>query len=219
MLKRINLELRGRPPNKVTELDLDGAKSLGEIDFGDLELDNLELLALSRTHLTSLKNFPTLPSLVKLDLCHNRLSKGLENLKHCTKLKCLLLTGNRFKPTKDLEFLLPLASLPNLTHLELGEKFYNEDDEELNSNKIRTKAFSLLPQLQYLDLMDKHGNPEDDNEDDEQILNGTLGDDDDDEDSDDISDGDDELEEEEDLDEDDEDDGESEEDERLSYNG
>ena len=164
------------------------------------------------------------------------MSKGLENLKHCTKLKCLILNENRFKPTKELEFLEPLvrlktivdflildcflqASLPNLTHLELGEKFYNEDDEELNSNKIRTKAFSLLPQLQYLDLMDKHGNPEDDNEDDEQILNGTLGDDDDDEDSDDISDGDDELEEEEDLDEDDEDDGESEEDERLSYNG
>ena len=52
----------------MTELDLDGAKSLGEIDFGDLELDNLELLALSRTHLTSLKNFPTLPSLVKVSV-------------------------------------------------------------------------------------------------------------------------------------------------------
>merc|ERR1711884_482691 len=191
MLKRINLELRGRPPNKVTELDLDGAKSLGEIDFGDLELDNLELLALSRTHLTSLKNFPTLPSLVKLDLCHNRLSKGLENLKHCTKLKCLLLTGNRFKPTKDLEFLEPLASFPNLTHLELGEKFFNDDDEELNSTKMRPKVFSMLPHLQYLELIDKHGNLEDDNEDD-----------------DDVSDGDDELEveEEEDLDDSDDDD-------------
>ena len=100
---------------------------MGEIDFGDLQFDNLEAVTLSRANLTSLKNFPSFPSLVKvrltagilsnifivkyfqLDLCHNRLSKGLENLKDCTKLKCLLLTGNRFKPTKELEFLLPLV--------------------------------------------------------------------------------------------------------------
>ena len=100
---------------------------MGEIDFGDLQFDNLEAVTLSRANLTSLKNFPTFPSLVKvsltagifanifivkyfqLDLCHNRLSKGLENLKDCTKLKCLLLIGNRFKPTKELEFLLPLV--------------------------------------------------------------------------------------------------------------
>jgi len=218
MLKRINLELRGRPPNKMQELDLDGVKCLGEIDFGDLQMDNLEQVTLSRANLTSLKNFPTLPSLVKLDLCHNRLSKGLENLKQCTKLKCLILAGNRFKPSKDLEFLEPLASLPNLTHLELGEKYFNDDDEELNSNKMKPKVFSILPQLQYLDLMDRHGNPEDDNDEDDNedqhILNG---DDDDDEDSDEISDVDDELEEEEDLE--DSDDGESEEDERLPYNG
>lgn len=222
MLKRITLELRGRPPNKMEELDLDGVKCMGEIDFGDLQMDNLEAVTLSRANLTSLKNFPTLPSLVKLDLCHNRLSKGLENLKQCTKLKCLNLTGNRFKPTKDLEFLEPLASFPNLTHLELGEKFFNDDDEELNSTKMRPKVFSMLPHLQYLELIDKHGNPEEDNEDDQPILNGTLSDEDDDEDDDDVSDGDDELEveEEEDLDDsDDDDDGESEEDERLVYNG
>ena len=101
---------------------------MGEIDFGDLQFDNLEAVTLSRANLTSLKNFPTFPSLVKvrltegklkyfhfiikyfqLDLCHNRLSKGLENLKDCTKLKCLLLSGNRFKASKELEFLLPLV--------------------------------------------------------------------------------------------------------------
>merc|ERR1711953_780076 len=220
MLKRVTLELRGRPPNKLHELDLDGVKCMGEIDFGDLQFDNLEAVTLSRANLTSLKNFPTFPSLVKLDLCHNRLSKGLENLKDCTKLKCLLLSGNRFKASKELEFLLPLVSLSSLTHLELGEKFFNDDDEELSSAKMRPKAFSLLPQLQYLDGVDRHGNAED--EDDQPVINGTLSDDDDDEDDDDNSDGDDELDEEEVEEEEDvgdsDDDGESEDDDRLAYN-
>jgi len=218
MLKRVTLELRGRPPNKLHELDLDGVKCMGEIDFGDLQFDNLEAVTLSRANLTSLKNFPTFPSLVKLDLCHNRLSKGLENLKDCTKLKCLLLSGNRFKASKELEFLLPLVSLSSLTHLELGEKFFNDDDEELSSAKMRPKAFSLLPQLQYLDGVDRHGNAED--EDDQPIINGTLSDDE--EDDDDNSDGDDELDEEEVEEEEDvgdsDDEGESEDDDRLAYN-
>ena len=50
----------------MEELDLDGVKCLGEIDFGDLQMDNLEAVTLSRANLTSLKNFPTLPSLVKV---------------------------------------------------------------------------------------------------------------------------------------------------------
>ena len=84
---------------------------------------------------------------------------------------------------------------------------------------MRPKAFSLLPQLQYLDGVDRHGNAEE--EDDQPIANGTLSDDDDVEDSDDNSDGDDELdeeevEEEEDLGDSDEE-GESEDDDRLAY--
>lgn len=50
----------------MQELDLDGVKCIGEIDFGDLQMDNLEALTLTRANLTSLKNFPTLPSLVKV---------------------------------------------------------------------------------------------------------------------------------------------------------
>ena len=85
---------------------------------------------------------------------------------------------------------------------------------------MRPKAFSLLPQLQYLDGVDRHGNAEE--EDDQPIINGTLSDDDDVEDSDDNSDGDDELDEEEVEEEEDvgdsEDEGESEDDDRLAYN-
>ena len=49
-------------------MDLDGVKCMGEIDFGDLQFDNLEAVTLSRANLTSLKNFPTLPNLVKVRL-------------------------------------------------------------------------------------------------------------------------------------------------------
>ena len=53
---------------QIHELDLDGVKCLGEIDFGDLQFDNLETLTLTRANLTSLKNLPTFPSLVKVRL-------------------------------------------------------------------------------------------------------------------------------------------------------
>ena len=48
--------------------------------------------------------------LFQLDLCKNRLSKGLESLKECKRLKYLMLTGNRFKPSNELEVLEPLVS-------------------------------------------------------------------------------------------------------------
>ena len=114
----------------MKELDLDGVKCGGEIDFGSYEFTSLETLSISNAGLTTLKNFPTLPNLIKvmsfkylnilkiivffifqLDLCKNRLSKGLESLKECKRLKYLMLTGNRFKPSKELEVLDPLVSV------------------------------------------------------------------------------------------------------------
>ena len=74
------------------------------------------------------------------------------------------------------------ASLPNLTHLELGSHdFYPEDADE--NQEIRNKIFSLLPQLQYLECEDINGKPEKDLDEDDE--------DDEDEDEDDDSDNDD----------------------------
>jgi len=83
MEKRLTLELRGRQSHKVKELDLDGVKCGGEIDFGDYDFSSLEHLTISDAGLTSLKNFPTLPNLQRLDLCKNRISKGLESITEC----------------------------------------------------------------------------------------------------------------------------------------
>merc|ERR1712079_523028 len=161
-------ELRGRLAHKVKELDLDGVKCGGEIDFGDYDFSALEVLTISEAGLTSLKNFPTLPNLLTLDLCKNRISKGLEKITECKKLTHLMLTGNRLKPTPELEVLDPLVSLPNLTHLELGEKFFPVEDDKME--EMRKIIFQKLPTLRYLEGTDIDNKDEDDdreNEDDE----------------------------------------------------
>ena len=52
---------------QVKELDLDGVKCGGEIDFGDYDFSALEVLTISEAGLTSLKNFPTLPNLLRVN--------------------------------------------------------------------------------------------------------------------------------------------------------
>jgi acidic leucine-rich nuclear phosphoprotein 32 family protein A/C/D len=57
--------------------------------------------------LTSLKGFPKLPMLRKLELSDNRISSGLENLLGCANLTHLNLSGNKIK---EFEVLSPLVS-------------------------------------------------------------------------------------------------------------
>eukprot|EP00092_Neocalanus_flemingeri_P019122 GFUD01020713.1.p1 GENE.GFUD01020713.1~~GFUD01020713.1.p1 ORF type:complete len:254 (-),score=81.08 GFUD01020713.1:1476-2237(-) len=180
MDKRINLELRGRQPSKLKELDLSGCKTGGEIEGLTEEFESLEFLDFSNSNITNLKTFPKLPNLRKLDFSGNRLSKGLENLKTCTNLKHLMISRNRFR---ELDILEPLKSLEHLTHLDVGIDIPGVDQPQL-----RLKVFELLPNLQYLDGYDIDGNEEDD---DAVIPNGMPRLDDD------VSDGDDELEDEE----------------------
>merc|ERR1712241_1598972 len=218
MEKRLTLELRGRLAHKVKELDLDGVKCGGEIDFGDYDFSALEVLTISEAGLTSLKNFPTLPNLLRLDLCKNRISKGLEKITECKKLTHLMLTGNRLKPTPELEVLDPLVSLPNLTHLELGEKFFPVEDDKME--EMRKIIFQKLPTLRYLEGTDIDNKDEDDDreneedededEDDHGFENGIAGDD--------VLDGDDELDDD-DLEEEDEGESDEEADERVHFNG
>lgn len=58
--------------------------------------------------LTSLKGFPKLPNLRRLELSDNRISNGLNYLQGSSKLEYLNLCGNRLK---DLESLEPLVSI------------------------------------------------------------------------------------------------------------
>lgn len=192
MDKRINLELRGKRPSEVKELDLSGCKTGGDFDGLTEEFSNLEFIDCSNSNITNLKTFPKLTNLRKIDLSGNRLSKGLENLKECINLRHIILNDNRIK---ELETLDPLKSLDHLTHLEITVGELSGIDD------LRPKIFALLPSLQYLDQEDIDGNEEED----DTVPNGKGGDDDEDDD-----DGDDELdvEEEEEEDEDESDEGE-----------
>merc|ERR1711953_644424 len=103
MDNRIGLELRGKKKSEVTQLDLSGCNTGGEIVGLTEEFSALEQLDLQNASLTNIKLFPKLQNLKKLDLSGNRLSKGLEGLKDCPSLKSLSLSNNKFKEISTLE--------------------------------------------------------------------------------------------------------------------
>ena len=160
MDNRIGLELRGKKKAEVTQLDLSGCNTGGEIVGLTEEFSALETLDLQNASLTNIKLFPKLANLTKLDLSGNRLSKGLEVLKDCPSLKSLSLSNNKLKEISTLE---PLKDLQHLEQLELEDNEFAESKEE-----FRTKVFQLLPTLRLLDGKDKSGaevNSEDDDSD------------------------------------------------------
>jgi hypothetical protein len=165
MDKRIELEMRGRTPSEITELNLDNCRSTQVVGLTD-EFVNLESLSLINVGLTTLKGFPALSNLKRLELSDNRLTSGLEHLSGCPNITHLNLSGNKIK---DVDTLEPLKSLKKLKALDLFNCEVTQADD------YRPKAFETLPQLKYLDGFDR-----DDKEADESDEEG-LGDDDDDE--------------------------------------
>jgi len=188
MEKRIELERRGKTPKQVKELILDNTRAT-QVEGLNEEYTSLESLSLINVGLTSLKGFPKLPALKRLDLGDNRISSGLAVLQGSPQLTHLNLSGNRIK---DLETLEPLKSLEHLGNLDLFNNPCSNDEDE-----FRKKVFEMLPSLKYLDSADVN-NEEADESDLEN--NGIGGEDDDDEDDDDLDDE--ELDEEDDDDDD-----------------
>lgn len=170
MEKRVALEKRGLPDDQITELILDNCRSTNIEGLTD-SFVALEVLSLINVGLTSLKNFPKLPALRKLELSDNRISNGISHLTGSPKLTHLNLSGNRIK---DFEELQPLKELEKLEVLDL---FNNEVTATEN---YRDKIFELIPSLKYLDGFDREDTEAPSDEEDE--ANGG-GDDDDEEDS------------------------------------
>ena len=110
MEKRIELEMRGRAAAEVTELNLDNCRATQLEGLTD-ELENLETLSLINVGLTSLKGFPALKHLKRLELSDNRIVGGLEVLQGSPNISHLNLSGNKIK---DNESLGPLAELKHL---------------------------------------------------------------------------------------------------------
>ncbi|KAI2809218.1 Acidic leucine-rich nuclear phosphoprotein 32 member [Blomia tropicalis] len=104
MEKRIELEKRGRSSDQIKDLNLDNCRS-ANITGLDSSFVNLEVLSMINIGLTSLKGFPKLPKLRRLELSDNRIANGLNHLSGSSKLVYLNLSGNRLK---DLDSLEPL---------------------------------------------------------------------------------------------------------------
>jgi len=154
MEKRIELERRGKDPSQVSELILDNCRAT-QIEGLTDEYTSLEFLSMINVGLTSLKGFPKLPELKRLELSDNRISTGLGALKECPKLSHLSISNNKIK---DLESLEPLQCFKNLTHLDL----FNND--VCNCEDYRSKMFKMLPSLKFLDDADADGNEADDSD-------------------------------------------------------
>ncbi|XP_011312817.1 acidic leucine-rich nuclear phosphoprotein 32 family member A [Diachasma alloeum] len=162
MEKRIELEKRGRNPAEITEFVLDNCRSTNIVGLTD-EFVALESLSLINVGLTSLKGFPVLPNLKKLELSDNRISGGLNLLLTSPKLTHLNLSGNKIK---DLDTLQPLKDFKNLKSLDLF------NNEATDMDNYREKVFSLIPSLRYLDGFDMDDCEVDDSEGEDDEVNG-----------------------------------------------
>ncbi|XP_037296514.1 acidic leucine-rich nuclear phosphoprotein 32 family member A isoform X2 [Manduca sexta] len=148
----------------VKELNLDNCRSTTNVAGLSSAYTNLEFLSLNNAGLTTLKGFPTLPKLKKLELSDNRISSGLNFLSGCKKLTHLNLSGNKIK---DLETLKPIEHFENLKNLDLF------NNEVTTIEDYRSKVFALRPSLKYLDGFDKDDREADDSDvEDEDEMNG-----------------------------------------------
>jgi len=161
MEKRIELEKRGRNASQIKDLNLDNCRATNIVGLTE-EFTNLESLSLINVGLTSLKGFPKLPNLKKLELSDNRISGGLNLLNGSPKLTHLNLSGNKIK---DIETLEPLKEFKSLKNLDL----FNCDVTSLDN--YREKVFALIPSLKYLDGFDSEEKEAEDSDADEEDLN------------------------------------------------
>uniref|UniRef100_A0A8C6EC03 Acidic leucine-rich nuclear phosphoprotein 32 family member n=1 Tax=Moschus moschiferus TaxID=68415 RepID=A0A8C6EC03_MOSMO len=139
MKKRINLELRDRAPEEVTELVLDNCLCVnGEIEGLNDTFKKLEFLSMANVELSSLARLPSLNKLRKLELSDNIISGGLEVLaEKCPNLTYLNLSGNKIK---DLSTVEALDEEDDDDYVEEGEEEEEEEEEGLRGEKRKRDA-------------------------------------------------------------------------------
>ena len=101
---------------QIKDLNLDNCRATTISGLTE-EFANLRSLSLINVGLTSLKGFPKLPNLKKLELSDNRISGGLNLLNGSPKLTHLNLSGNKIKDIATLE--------PLVCHLWILFQFIN----------------------------------------------------------------------------------------------
>jgi len=185
MEARILKEKGERDVATIKELNLDSCKSTNVAGLSE-DWKSLENLVLSNVGLTSLKGFPRLPNLKKLELNKNNLCEGLDALACLPKLEELDLSGNE---VKDFDAVQPLAEVGTLKCLIL------KGCDVCKVKDYKTKMFDLIPSLEELDgekkekvqengVKEKNGTHEvvdledsDDDDDDDDVVEEEVGDD------------------------------------------
>lgn len=114
-------------------------------------VNGLVSLALNSCGLKTLKNFPNIPELIRLELMNNNF-KGIElhHLAHLKKIESISLSENEICTFDDLA---ALEGLTELVQLDLSSTPLAKDPE------YRSRIFKMFPSLKILDNKDKLGNP------------------------------------------------------------
>uniref|UniRef100_A0AC35U2I2 LRRcap domain-containing protein n=1 Tax=Rhabditophanes sp. KR3021 TaxID=114890 RepID=A0AC35U2I2_9BILA len=148
MLEKIEVEMRGQTKDKILDLHLDNC--IGEkIEGIDEGFVSIEMISIINSQLKSAQNLPSLPTLKILDLSVNQIEGNLKAITVCSNLHHINLSSN---PIKNIEDLADLKDLQHLVSLDLYccPVTLVED--------YRDKVFELLPQLNFLDAIDREGN-------------------------------------------------------------
>lgn len=107
-------QVGGKAKGEIEELILDGWEC-SELTLSDKslleEFTELEFLSMNNCGLTSLRNFPTLPQLLKLDLNGNKLVAGLGQLETLQNLMQLGLADNGIKDIGEVDALERMPAL------------------------------------------------------------------------------------------------------------
>ena len=134
------------------ELYLDGLKVpsiTDELKNKIQKISSLTVLSLNECGLQSLKNFPALPNLVRLEVTGNEFpGSDLSHLTHLTQIRSLTLSSNEITSFEQVEI---LKKFLNLFQLDLSDCSVSEKDG------YRAKVFELLPNLKILDNKDNDG--------------------------------------------------------------
>lgn len=150
MQRKIQQQIGDTDTNKVQELNIISSKVSVISTQDQLYLQtfkNLSFLSINKSFLSSLNNFPVLPSLIHLDLSHNSIK---ENLKPLVNLHSLMHLGLSYNQISDIK---QISCLQNMTHLVSLELFDNPIESLEN---YRSLIFTLIPSLKSLDGSDEN---------------------------------------------------------------
>ncbi|XP_023069345.1 acidic leucine-rich nuclear phosphoprotein 32 family member E isoform X2 [Piliocolobus tephrosceles] len=150
MKKKINLELRNRAPEEVTELVLDNCLCVnGEIEGLNDTFKELEFLSMANVELSSLARLPSLNKLRKLELSDNIISGGLEVLaEKCPNLTYLNLSGNKIKDLSTVEALMEMKMMKRKRKMKLVHQKNMRKRRRKRKMRMRMKMKMKMKQVQ-----------------------------------------------------------------------